>query len=139
MVHARLVSESASPFVRMLGRAAAPRETNAQPLQNRKRARMDRIARIGETGRPRNALLGTARVDGLDLLRQFVEIAGIDGQVVARVIANLEPVAVQFGNLLPRHVLPFVRSEGKTFRDEKGGRETIFLQQRTHHRIMRSH
>src|SRR5439155_8318950 len=82
MVHARLVSESASPFVWVFGRAAAPRETNAQPLQNRKDPWMDRVARIGETGRPRNALLGTARADGLDLLRQLVEIAGIDGQVV---------------------------------------------------------
>ena len=139
MVHARLVSESASPFVWVFGRAAAPGETNAQPLQNRQGARMNRVARIGETARARNALLDTARVDGLDLLSQFVEIAGIDGQVVARVIADLEAVAVQFGNLLPGHVILFVRAEGKAFRDEKGGRETIFLQQRTHYRIMRSH
>ena len=139
MVHAGLESESASPFVRVFGRAAAPGETDAQPPQNRKRVGVYCIARISETDRARNALLEAPRADGLDLLRQLVEVASIDGQVVACVIADLEPVAVQFGDLRPGHVILFVRGKGKAFRDEKSGRESVFLQHWTDNGIMRRH
>src|SRR5436309_8085358 len=139
MVHTRLKGKPAPAFIRAFRRAAAPGESNAQPLQNRKGVQVDRIARIGETGWARNAVFEAVRVNRLELPGQLVQITGIHAHVVARVIADLEPVAVQFGNLLPGHVILFVRPKGKTFGDEKGGGESVLLQQRPHYRIMRRH
>src|SRR2546425_1161686 len=139
MVRTRLKRKPTPAFIRAFRRATAPGEANAQPLQNRKRVQVDRIARIGETGRAGNAVFEALRVNRLELLGQLVQITGSHAHVVARVIADLEPVAVQFGNLLPGHVILFVRPKRKTFGDEKGGGESVLLQQRPYHRIMRRH
>ena len=82
---------------------------------------MDDVARIGETDRAGNAVFEALRVDRLELPGQLVQIADVHRHVVARVIADLEAVPVQFGDLLPGHVILFVRPKGKTFGDEKRG------------------
>src|SRR6266498_1852841 len=115
MICARLESDPTSPFVRVLWSASPPGQANAQPLENRKRARINRIARISETDRSRNPMLGAACVDGLELLGQFVQVAGIHGHVVAGVIADLKSVPMQFGNLFPGHVILLVGEERKAF------------------------
>src|SRR5438093_13717437 len=104
MICGRIESDTAPPIVRVLRRASAPGEANAQPMENWKRAEIDRVPGKSETDRSRNAVLGAAAVDRLELLGQFVQVAGIDGHVVAGVIADLEAVPMQFGNLFPGHV-----------------------------------
>jgi hypothetical protein len=58
--------------------------------------------------------------------------------VIAGVIANFKTVAMQIGNLLPRHVIEFVRAERESLRDKKGRAKTESFQNRTHHGMMGS-
>jgi hypothetical protein len=60
-------------------------------------------------------------------------------EVVARVIANLKAVPLQFGNLFPRHVILLVGAKRESFRNEERRAESVTLQQRPHDRVMRRH
>src|SRR5207249_3695186 len=114
MVHARLVGEAASPFVRMLRRAASPREPDAEFFEDRQRAWHDGIARIAETDGLRNAVFGAPGIDGFDLLAQLAQCSRRDAQMIARVIADLETIIVQFPDLFPRQVILLVRAKRKS-------------------------
>ena len=70
---------------------------------------MNTVAGIGKAHRFRDAVLLAAGVDRFELLSQFGQRFLGDAHVIARVIADLEAVVVQFGDLLPTEVVALVR------------------------------
>ena len=59
--------------------------------------------------------------------------------MIARVIADLESVLVQFPDLCPGHVVLLVRAKGKPLGDEERGSEAVTLQDGPHDRVVRRH
>lgn len=82
-------------------------------------------------------MFGTTQFNASQLLAQLVGCRVGDGQVIARMVANFKTVAVQFSNLLPRHVVALIVGEIKALRDKEGRSESILLQQRSHYRVVR--
>src|SRR5437016_7665742 len=106
MVESRLKGEATSFLVGKFGAPAAAGELDPEVLQNGEGLRGNGIARVGETDRVWNAVLLAAFVDRPDLFGEVPDVLVGDPHVVPRVVANLEPVLVQLGDLLPRHVVP---------------------------------
>ena len=131
MIAARLVRETVAFVVRVLRCTATAREPESQLREHRDGVRIDGVARIRERGRRRDAVRGALSVDRLDLLLDSGQIGLGQAHVVPRVIANLEPITVEFGDLLPREVVVLVRPEGESFGDEEGRAKPVFFQQRT--------
>jgi hypothetical protein len=50
--------------------------------------------------------------------------------VVAGVVADLEAVTMELGNVVPGHVVAFVRREVEPLGDEEGRAEAVLLEQR---------
>src|SRR5579872_1718669 len=100
MVEPRLVGEAAPLLVGKLRRASAAGEANSQRSQNRQRAGIDAVSGIGKAGRPRQTVLLAAGVDGLDLFLELRQVLPGDRKMIAGVVADLEAVAVQVGDLL---------------------------------------
>ena len=51
--------------------------------------------------------------------------------MIARVITDLETIVVELGDLLPCHVIAFVRGEVEALGDEERRSEAVLLQERT--------
>ena len=73
---------------------------------------------------------------GFDLLAQLSDGPGGNTEVVARVVADLETVRVQFFDLFPRHVIHLVRAKRKALSDKERGAKTVTFQNGPHHRVM---
>jgi hypothetical protein len=78
------------------------------------------------------------RGDDLELFSQPADIFRGNAEVIARVVANLESVAVQVSDLIPSQVVALVGREGEAFGDEKRRAEPVPLQHRSSHGVMRS-
>src|SRR5207237_3208025 len=115
---------------------AAAGEAESALRQHPDGVRIDRVARIGEGYRRRNAVRGALRIDGRHLLLQSREVGLVQRHVIARVVPDFETVAVQRRDLLPREVVLLVRLKGKSLADEKRRAEPVFLQQRTDNGVM---
>lgn len=78
-------------------------------------------------------------VDVGEFLPQSAEKVGADAHMTAGVIAHLEAVPVQLGDLSPSHVIGLVGQEAKTLGDKEGPPEAQFFEQRTHVAVQRGH
>jgi hypothetical protein len=137
VVAAGLEGEAAPFLVGVLRQPPAPGELYPQVVQDGQRPHVDPVAGVSEAGRHRDAMLTAANADAADLPRQVAEGVFRDGPVVEGVVADLEAVPVELGDLLPGHVVPLVVAEVKPLGDEEGRAEAQPLQQRPRHREMR--
>jgi hypothetical protein len=53
--------------------------------------------------------------------------------MIARVVADLEPIFAQLRYLFPSHIVAFVVFEIEPFRDKESGRESVFQKQWPNH------
>lgn len=139
VIAARLVSKAAALLVRKLGCAAPAGELEAERFQDRQCARIDAVAREGKHRRPWQAELGTAVVDRLDLFLQSTQILVRDGHVIAGVVADLEAVPVQMGDLFPGHVVQLVGLKIEALGNEEGRAEVVLEQNGPHDREVGFH
>jgi hypothetical protein len=102
-------------------------------LEHRQGFPGDRVAGVGETDRGRDAVLPAPLLDGSHLGRQVVHRLGIDTHVVAGVVADLEPVFVQSGDLVRGHVHGLVGCKVPAFGDEKRRPDSVRLEGRPGH------
>src|SRR5688572_31043536 len=119
MVAARLVGEAVTFVVGVLRSAAPPRPAESKLREPRNRVRIDGVARIREGGRRRDAVRRALRVDRVDLRLDPWQVGLGQAHVVSGVIADLEPITVQLGDLLPREVVLLVRAERESFREDR--------------------
>ena len=70
--------------------------------------------------------------DPLQLLRQPLDRRVGDGEVIPSVVPDLEAVAVELGDFVPRHVVAAIRLEVEALGDEERRRKPILQQQRSH-------
>ena len=81
-------------------------------------------------------MLAAAGRDGFQLFGEPRDVLLRDAEMVAGVVADLEAVAVQLRDLLPREVVALVGAEREALGDEKRGAETQSLEQRPRDRVM---
>src|SRR5436309_891073 len=130
MVESRLKGEAASFLVGKFWAAAATGELDPEIFQNGESILANGIARVGETDRDWDGVRLAPFVERTDL---FGDVKGglvCYPLVVPRVIANLEPILVQLGDLVPRHVVPLVGGHIEPFGDEECRPELKLLEQR---------
>ena len=139
MIPFRFVGHASARFVGelRLGTPAGPAETHL--LKQRNRPGMDRITRVGEADRLGNAVLQAELVDVGQFLPQAAKHVGADAHMAAGVVAHLEAIPVQLGDLRPGHVVGLVGQEAEALGDEEARPETQFLEQRTHIGVQRGH
>src|SRR5206468_12437361 len=130
MITARLVSETVPFIVRVLRRTASPREPESDLRQHRNGIRINRVAWIRERRRRRNSVSSALGINRLDLLLDLRQVRLRQPHVIPGVVANLESIAMQFRDLLPREVLLLVRRKGEALGKEDGCAEPVLLQQR---------
>ena len=83
-----------------------------------------------------NAVRGALRVDRVHLLLQPRQVGLLTRHVVARVVADLEAVPVQLGDLFPGEVVLLVGPEREPLGDEERRAEAVLLQQRPDDRVV---
>ncbi len=137
VVAPRLIGEAPALVVGILGRSASPGELDPQFVKDRQDILIQDVAGIGEADGPRDAVSQALGVDGFELLDRPLRVLGARGLVVAGVVADLEAVTVKLGDLVPGHVVAFVRREVEAFGDEEGRAEAVFLEQRGRDRHVR--
>src|SRR5262249_44584757 len=84
-----------------------------------------------------NAMLLALLGESANLLRQLLDRLVGDRLVIAGVVADLETVLVKLGDLLPTHVVAFVRLEVEPLGDEESRREAVLLQHWASDGVMR--
>ncbi len=134
MIETRFIREAPAFLVRELGRSATPGKFEPERFENWQRARLDAVARKGEHRRSRQSEFDATVVDRLDLFFQSREVLLVDRHVVAGVVADLEAVPVEMGDLLPGHVVLLVALEIESFGDEERRPEVVLQQNRPHDR-----
>ena len=139
MIPFRFVGHAPARFVGELRLGAATGPTEPHLLKQRNRPGMDRITRVGEANGLGNAMPQAQLVDMGEFLTQAAEQVGSDAHVAAGVVADLEAIPVQLGDLLPGHVVSLVGQEAEALGDEEGPPEAQVLEQRTHVAMQRGH
>ena len=95
------------------------------------------VAGVGEADGPGDAVSQAPGVDGFELLGCPLRVLGAGGLVVAGVVADLESIPVELGDLVPGHVVALVRREVEPLGDEEGRAEAVLLEQRGRDRHVR--
>ena len=70
-------------------------------------------------------------LDVLDVGSELLELLSAHHDMTTRVIADLEAVRMELLDLVPGHVVLLVLGEIEPFGDEKGGAESMFLEERS--------
>src|SRR5258708_31224348 len=117
MVESRLKGEAASFLVGKFWAPAATGELDPEVLENGEGILGYGIARVGETDRGWDAVRLAPFVERPDLFGEVPDGLVCDPHVVPRVVANLEAVLVQPGDLVPRHVVPLADGHLEPFGD----------------------
>ena len=91
------------------------------------------ISRVAKRGGGWDAMFAALIINGGDLLGELFHRLVGHSQMIASMVANLETVLVQFGYLLPRHVVLFVLLEIEPLGNIKGSSKPVFLEDRAHH------
>src|SRR5205807_5060958 len=111
MVEPRLVGEAPALVVGILGGSASPGELDPQAVKDGQDVPIQDVAGVGEGDGPGDAVSQAPGVDGFELLGCPLRILGAGGLVVAGVVADLEAVTVEPGDLVPGHVVALVGRE----------------------------
>src|SRR5262249_42223656 len=101
------------------------------------RVALDSVAWIRKTNGDGDAVFLALDVDPAKLSGQVADIVAGYTDVIASVVANLEAVRVQLGDLFPGHVVSLVDREVEALRDEERRSESVLLEQRSSHREVR--
>src|SRR5262245_44698154 len=133
MIPSRRVGEAATFLVGILGTATAAGEPDAQILQDWQRSDGQGIGGIGEAGRSWKAVLLAAIIDPSYLCGQVPNGLIRDGQVIPRVVADLEAILVELSNFLPGHVVASIGRKVEALGDKEGGSEAMLLEERPYH------
>ena len=117
--------------------SASPGELDPQSVQDGQDVLIQGVAGVGEADGPGDAVSQAPGVDGFESARWSLSGPLLGGFVVAGVVADLEAVAVELGDLVPGHVVALVRREVEPLADEEGRAEAVLLEQRGRDRHVR--
>src|SRR5207237_9539879 len=125
-----LIGEAPALIVGILGRSASPGELDPQAVKDGQDVLIQDVAWVGEGDGPGDAVSQASGVDGFELLDRPLRVLGAGGLVVAGVVADLESVTVELGDLVPGHVVALVRREAEPLGNKEGRPKAVLVQQR---------
>ena len=139
MIPFRFVGHTSAGLVGELRLSAPASPAESHLLKQWNRPGMDRIPWVSKAPRLRNTMPHALLVDVGEFLPQSAEKVGANAHMTAGVVADLEAIPVQLGDLSPSHVIGLVGQEAKALGDEEGRPEAQVLEQRTHVAMQRGH
>jgi hypothetical protein len=122
------VSDPFPSIVRELWPPAASRPSNSMTLQCLKGLDRESIAGPCEGDGGWNPVSDALIFDRLQLFVELVDLFIANRKMVASVISDFKAIAMQLRDLLPRHVVVFVRFEIEPFGDEERRAEVVLHQ-----------